>query len=49
MDLSKFYVGREAVEAGLADGVDSVHLALARENILNDSVLLDKSEIQKWL
>jgi hypothetical protein len=29
--------------------VDRVHLALARENINNDSVLLDKSDIQKWL
>jgi ClpP class serine protease len=49
VELGQFYMGEEAVKAGLADGVDRVHLALARESINYDSVLLDKSELQKWL
>jgi hypothetical protein len=48
-DLGKFYIGQEAVHAGLADSIDRVHLALAREGINYDSVLLDKSNLQKWL
>jgi hypothetical protein len=48
-DLSRFYIGQEAVQVGIADSVDRVHLALARESIYKDSVLLDKSKIQKWL
>jgi ClpP class serine protease len=42
-NLNKFYIGEEAVQAGLADSVDRVHLALARESLNKDSVLLDKN------
>ena len=49
LDWDKFYIGQEAVSAGLADGIDRVHLAMARENLQNDSVLIDKNSIQKWL
>ena len=29
-DLGRFYIGEEAVRAGLADSVDRIHLAIAR-------------------
>lgn len=32
-DLSRFYIGEEAVRAGLADSVDRIHLAIARESL----------------
>ena len=37
------------MRAGLADSVDRIHLAIARESLSRYSVLLDSSETQKWL
>lgn len=47
-NLNNFYIGEEAVKYGLADTVDRVHLALGRESIQKDAVLLDKNNFQKW-
>ncbi len=47
-NLNTFYIGEEAVKYGLADNVDRIHLALGRESIQKDAVLLDKNKFQKW-
>ena len=49
INFNNFYIGRQAVRLGLADEVDRIHLALAKQNLQKNAWLLDKSNIQKLL
>ena len=47
VDLSRFYVGEEAVSAGLADAVDRVHMAFGRESVHYDARLVAESRVER--
>ncbi len=47
MDLSNYYIGEQAFQHGLADGVDSYHRVYAGLDLSSDVRILQKSPIQK--